>query len=83
MYFVYAIFNERNKKFYIGQCTNLNERLKLHNDKTFKKSYTAKLGGSWILIYSEKAETRQKALLREKQLKSYRSREFIKTHIPG
>jgi putative endonuclease len=82
MYFVYSIYNAQNRKFYIGQTKDLQERLKLHNEKAFK-GYTARFDGLWILIYSEACETREDALKREKQLKSYRGREFIKTHIPG
>jgi putative endonuclease len=82
MFFVYAIYNKENDKFYIGQCSDLDRRLKLHNDHTFKKSYTAKFSGEWKLIHSEECKNRQEALKREKQLKSYRGRQFIKKHIP-
>ena len=81
MYFIYGIYNVKNKKIYIGQCNNIKERIEMHNNKTFSNSYTARFDGEWILIYSEKTETRKKALIREKQLKSYRGREFIKSFI--
>jgi predicted GIY-YIG superfamily endonuclease len=57
--------------------------MELHNNKTFKNSYTARFDGAWTLIYKENAESRQEALKREKQLKSFRGREFIKMHIPA
>ena len=82
MYSVYAVYNEKHNKFYIGQTDNLKERIRLHNDKTFSKSYTASFDGEWKLIYSEQVENRGIALKREKQLKSYRGREFIKKYIP-
>ncbi len=69
-------------KIYIGQTSNLEERLKLHNDKVFK-GYTSRFDGSWIIVYSEVAVNRGEALRREKQLKSYRGRQFIKQHIPA
>jgi len=77
MYFVYAVYNRVRKKFYIGQTQNLKERLKLHNNKIFKGSYTSKLSGEWELIYKEKVLNRKSALIREKQLKSYQGRLFI------
>lgn len=80
-YFVYAIYNRKHDKIYIGQTENLEERLRLHNDKSFKNSYTSKFDGGWELIYKEEKESRSKALLREKQLKSYRGREFIRKQI--
>jgi putative endonuclease len=80
MCFIYAIYNPKHKKIYIGQTLDLNERLLLHNNHTFK-GYTSRFDGEWQLIYSEKVDTRQQALIKEKQLKSYRGREFIKQHI--
>jgi len=82
MYFTYGIYNPKNKKVYIGQCKNIQERMKMHHDKIFFNSYTARFDGEWILIYSEEVETRKEALVREKQLKSYRERQFIKNFIP-
>ncbi len=53
-------------------------RLKMHKNKTFKNCYTARFDGDWKLIFEEKVKSRQEALRREKQLKSYKGREFIK-----
>ena len=82
MYKVYVVYNRDNDKFYIGQTKDLDSRLELHNDKAFTKSYTARFDGDWNLIYSEQVLDRKEALKREKQLKSYRGREFVKQHIP-
>lgn len=82
MYFIYAVYNKTVNKIYIGQTENLKNRLELHNNKTFDKSYTSRFDGKWELIYSEKADDRKSALIREKQLKSFRGREFIKKYIP-
>lgn len=82
MYFIYAVYNRENNKIYIGQTSDLETRIKLHNTKTFINSYTYRFSGFWELIYEEKVNTRQDALKREKQLKSYRGREFIKQYIP-
>lgn len=82
IYFVYAIFNKKYDKIYIGQTDNLESRVKLHNGEKFKNSYTSRFGGGWILIYSEKVPDRRTALVREKELKSYKGRQFIKQYIP-
>lgn len=81
MYFVYAIFNKTVGKIYIGQTKNIEDRLKIHNDGIFK-GYTSRFDGIWTLIYSEKVPSRKDALIREKQLKSFRGREFVKQYIP-
>jgi putative endonuclease len=82
MYEVYAIYNKLAKKFYVGQTKDLANRLQIHNSHLFK-GYTSRFPGKWELIYNESVATRSEALTREKQLKSYRGREFIKTLIPG
>ena len=82
MFFVYALCNKKHNKIYIGQTENLEERLKLHKDKLFEGSFTARLDGDWHLIYKESVKDRAQALIREKQLKSFRGREFIRKHIP-
>ena len=82
MCYVYVIYNKDYGKIYIGQCKNTEDRLKMHNNKTFKNSYTAKFDGIWDLIYKEEAKDRLTALAREKQLKSYKGRLFIKNFIP-
>ena len=82
MYIVYAIYNKTVNKFYIGQTMDIQERLQQHNDHIFK-GYTARFEGEWKLIYTESVATRSEALKREKQLKSYQGREFVKTRIPA
>ena len=81
MYFVYCIYNNKNNKIYIGQTKNLEDRLEMHNSKKLK-GFTSRFDGEWILIYSEEVESRKVALEREKQLKSFRGREFVKNFNP-
>ena len=82
MYCVYTLYNRKHDKIYIGQTDNLEIRLKLHIEKLFKTGFTAKLDGEWELIYQENVQDRKEALIREKQLKSFRGRQFIRNHIP-
>ncbi len=82
MYYVYALFNKEHNKIYIGQTENIAERVLAHNNHSFDRSYTARYSGEWKLFYIEEFNTRSEALKREKQLKSYRGREFIKQIIP-
>lgn len=81
IYFVYAIYNQKHNKFYIGQTFDIAKRIEEHNKKVLK-GYTSRFDGTWILIYKEELSSRKEALDREKQLKSFRGREFIKKHIP-
>ena len=81
-YIVYAIYNASVDRIYIGQTQNLTERIRLHNNHEFKNGFTARFNGEWIIIYQETVETRNEALKREKQLKGYQGRQFIKKFIP-
>ena len=82
MYSVYAIYNQKHGKLYVGQTADLETRIRMHKDSTFKKSYTSTFDGEWRLIYQEEVLDRRAALLREKQLKSHQGREFLKQFIP-
>jgi len=81
MFTVYALYNQDSDKIYIGQTKDIIKRVKEHNSSR-NTHYTGKIKGEWQLVYEERAATRSEAISREKQLKSYRGREFIKTQIP-
>ncbi|WP_298157473.1 GIY-YIG nuclease family protein [Flavobacterium sp.] len=72
-YYVYIITNRYRSTFYIGMTNNLGERLKQHKEniekgiKTFASKYAIE-----FLVYYEKYTWVQQAILREKQLKSWR-----------
>ena len=83
VFYVYALQNKERRKIYIGQTKNLQERLARHNKKlpSKKGSFTSKMSGDWEIVYSEEYATRKEAMRREKELKSFRGREFIKNKI--
>jgi len=82
-FFVYVIKNSVTNKIYIGQTNNVEERLKRHNgiSKNKKTSFTSKniKNGIWELIYKEEKITRSEVIIREKELKSYQGRQYIKS----
>ena len=79
--YVYAIYNRSNSKIYIGTTNNIEKRLSEHNNK-MGIHFTSKFTGRWELIYKEECENRTKAIQREKQLKGFQGRKFIKKSIP-
>jgi putative endonuclease len=80
MYYIYVLYNRSYDKIYIGQTVDLEKRPQEHNEK-IHKGYTSRYNGTWEIVYKEEVPTRSGALIREKQLKSFRGREFIKKHI--
>jgi putative endonuclease len=80
MFHVYAIYSPKANKIYIGQTSDLKNRLQQHNGESPFKQWTHR-AKPWELIYSESCETRQRAMLREKQLKSGAGRTFLRTKL--
>jgi len=80
MFTVYAIMSAGSGKIYIGQTENIERRLNQRNaeGQEHLSKFTKQNKGPWKLIHSEQFASRSEALKREKQLKSYRGRQFIK-----
>ncbi|MBL7138035.1 MAG: GIY-YIG nuclease family protein, partial [Bacteroidales bacterium] len=75
----YVLHSEKHDKIYIGYTSDLEKRLLSHNflgTKGWTKNFRP-----WKLLYSEEFHTKSKAMQREKELKSYRGREFIRKMI--
>ncbi len=76
MYFIYIIRCTEGR-YYIGSTENIEQRIKQHNSKQFS-CWTSRYN-QWELVYSEQFNTRKDALIREKQIKSYKGgRAFLK-----
>ena len=80
MFTVYVLYSPKYDKIYIGYTSNLVQRLLSHN-KLGQKGWTKNFR-PWILIHSEEFTTKPEAMKREKQLKSGKGREWIRTFIP-
>jgi putative endonuclease len=75
---VYILFSELLDRYYIGVTSNLGERIKKHNRKN--KGFTGRVN-DWQIVYKEEYSTKQEALSRETELKSWKSREKIERLI--
>ena len=69
-YTVY-ILRFSNNNLYIGQTSNLQQRLSDHKNKATRASKFTKDNGEFELVYEEKYKTQFKAMRREKQLKGW------------
>ena len=74
MFTVYALYSKLYDKIYIGMTSDMNERLKSHNE--LGKGWTKRFR-PWIIIYTEQLADKTEALKRERQLKSAAGRLFI------
>ena len=79
MFTVYVLYSEKSNKLYIGYTSDLKQRLLSHN-KLAKKGWTVKYR-PWKLIYSERFSDKSSAMKRERELKSHKGRDFLRTLI--
>jgi putative endonuclease len=79
MFTVYVLYSEKFDKIYTGYTNHLPSRLQSHNSE--KNSGYTKRFQPWKVVYTEEHKTKTMAMLREKQLKSGRGREFIRVFI--
>jgi putative endonuclease len=78
MFTVYSLYSKKYNKIYIGYTSNLKNRFKSHNELS-KKGWTVKYRPCNI-IYTEEFKTKAEAMKRERELKSYKGWEFIRSH---
>ncbi|MFZ9981924.1 MAG: GIY-YIG nuclease family protein [Cyclobacteriaceae bacterium] len=76
MFYVYILQSEKTRTFYYGHTSDLDNRLKKHNEGKVK--YT-KSRRPWILIYSESFVTKSEAYKRELFFKSIEGYNFLKS----
>lgn len=70
-YIVYILHSPTKEKYYIGYTSNLEDRIIRHNQKS--KGFTGNTN-DWEVVYTEKYETKEVAMQRELQIKSWKSR---------
>ena len=78
MFYVYILKNNDTDRYYIGSTSNLERRLKEHSKG---KTRTTRILGTNELVYTEVYKTEKEARDREKKLKSYKSKKYIKCLI--
>ncbi|SFQ34254.1 GIY-YIG nuclease family protein [Parafilimonas terrae] len=75
MYTIYILYSLPHNKIYIGFTTNIAARFLSHN-QLGNKGWAIKYR-PWQIIHTEVFNTKQEALLREKELKTGKGREWI------
>lgn len=73
MFYVYLIQSELDSSFYIGYTSNLELRIKQHNNG---ESIYSRRKKPWKMVYSEEFENKTFALKRERFLKKQKNKDF-------
>ena len=79
-HYIYILKSLSDHKYYIGETHDVEARLRFHNDgrqRSTKKRIPFKL------VLSEQCKDRQSALIREKQIKSWKGGNAFKKLIEG
>ena len=77
MHYVYVIKSLIDNSFYIGQTSNLNERLRIYNSKEENHGVT-KRKIPWDIFYTIEVENSTIAIKIEQHIKKMKSRNYIK-----
>jgi putative endonuclease len=79
MFYVYALYSVKYNKIYVGFTSDIKARLNAHNNPG-KGGFTGRFQ-PWELIYVEECKDKARAMKREKELKTFRGRSFVRTFI--
>jgi putative endonuclease len=81
MFSVYVLYSELYEKIYVGFTTDLEQRIRSHNELA-TKGWTVRFR-PWKLVHTELFENKTEAMHREKQLKTASGRRWIWELIRG
>ena len=79
-HYVYILQSQKDKKYYIGESADVVARLLFHNAG---KQRSTRSRIPFIIVVIEEYENREKALQREKQIKSWKGGNAFKQLISG
>jgi putative endonuclease len=74
MYTLYILYSKSLNKYYVGYTNDIARRLSEHN--RIKGKFTD-VGIPWILVHTEIFITKKDVMVREKFIKSMKSKKFI------
>lgn len=80
MHYLYILKSLDSGKYYIGETSNISNRLKEHQQR---KTSFGKRNSNLTLVYSKEVDSRSKAKKLEKFIKDQKSSSFIEKIIKG
>lgn len=78
MYYLYILCNKETDRYYVGSTSDLKRRLQQHRSG---QTRTTRVLKTFELVYKEEYNDELSARNREKQLKSYKSKSYLKKLI--
>ena len=77
-YYIYVLLSEKDKMFYTGYSSNLDQRLEMHNSGKVESTRNRR---PLVLIYFEGCLNQQDATRREKYLKSGNGKIYLRNRL--
>lgn len=78
LYYVYILYSSQLDQYYIGSTSDTQSRFNKHLSE--HSGFTGK-AKDWTIVWTELQETKTAALIREKQIKKWKSRKMIEQLI--
>ena len=76
-FFCYILYSKSSNRYYVGYTSDIEERIKLHNNGHFGgKSYTYK-ASDWDIFLLISCETIEQAVFIESRIKKMKSKKYI------
>ncbi|PBJ13142.1 GIY-YIG nuclease superfamily protein [Flavobacterium sp. ACN6] len=75
MHYLYILYSKSSEKFYIGETSDITERISKHRDHFYTNSFT-KIANDWEVVLSFICNDRDEALYLEKFIKRMKSKIF-------
>lgn len=72
--YVYILFSESRSRHYIGQTTDIDQRLLKHNNG---QDTSTKNGAPWKLLHMIEVENRSEALILERKIKKRGAKRYL------
>ena len=80
MHYLYVIYSEHLKRYYIGESQDPENRLEQHNTHYFKNNFT-KAANDWVIKLKYPTNSKEDAIFLEKFIKRMKSKKFIEKVI--
>ena len=79
-HYLYIIYSTSKNKYYVGETSDINERIIKHNTHYYDNSYT-KIADDWKSVLNFQCENSENAIFLEKFIKKMKSTVFIKNLV--
>ncbi len=76
--FVYILYSEKRSRYYVGQTTDINKRLKRHNLGIVPST---KSGAPWKLVLQIEVLSRSEAMTLERRIKKRGAKRYLDNHF--